>query len=164
MALLLIDGYNLIGTAHGGHAERERERLIADLAAYRKRRGHDVTVVFDGWREGPGAESRTVTGGVAVVYSGRGENADSVIDRLVRTSGRECIVVSSDREVQGRAWTGGAIPVATEAFLRRLEDRAGGGGDEMDDEEGDDGTYGSRGNPRKLSRKQRAINRALAKL
>ena len=68
MASIIIDGYNLIGTQHRD-ITAARDRLIEELIQYRKRRGHDVTVVFDGWREGPGAEHREVRAGVAVVYS-----------------------------------------------------------------------------------------------
>src|SRR2546426_7524841 len=51
---LIIDGYNLLGVRGGlrGDVEARREQLIRDLAGYRQRKGHPVTVIFDGWRAG----------------------------------------------------------------------------------------------------------------
>ena len=105
MAHLIIDGYNLlgargqIGRAAGRDAESVRERLLRELAAYRQWKTHPITVVFDGWQEGFGAEHREHRGGIEVVYSRRGERADQVIQRLAAEFGRDCAVVSSDREV-----------------------------------------------------------------
>ena len=73
---IIIDGYNLIGIHHGS-VQAERERLIEQLVAYHRRKGHGITLVFDGWKGGPGRESRSMTGGITVIYSGLGEKADS---------------------------------------------------------------------------------------
>ena len=80
--MVIIDGYNLIGTSHR-NLEKQRETLIDALIEYKKRKGHDITVVFDGWKTGESHESRYVTGGVRVIYSRVGEKADSVIKRII---------------------------------------------------------------------------------
>ena len=55
---LIIDGYNLLALIGGGggraplQSEMARESLLRDLAVYRQRKGHAVTVVFDGWQQG----------------------------------------------------------------------------------------------------------------
>ena len=53
---IIIDGYNLLGLAGrtGGrpNAEHERESLLRLLSGYRHRKGHALTVVFDGWQRG----------------------------------------------------------------------------------------------------------------
>ncbi len=164
MASILIDGYNLIGTQHRDIAAA-RERLISELIEYRKLKGHDVTVVFDGWREGMGPEHREVKGGVVIIYSPLGERADEVIKRIVSAprAGEPPIVITSDREVQAHAWGQGAVAIDSETFDRRMHSAMAGGGSE---EDGDDDDYDSprKGNPHKASKKQRMLERALNKL
>src|SRR2546427_9871232 len=81
---LIIDGYNLLGVRGGlrGDVEAKREALIRDLAGYRQRKGHPVTVVFDGWRSGHPVERAEWREGLEVVYSKQGEQADAVVKRL----------------------------------------------------------------------------------
>src|SRR5437867_57771 len=85
---LIIDGYNLLGARGqvGPDVESAREFLLRDLSAYRQRKGHLITVVFDGWQQAIGAERREHRMGVEVVYSKRGERADQVIQRLQTSS------------------------------------------------------------------------------
>ncbi len=99
---LLIDGYNLIGRQGGlrGDIGAKRQRLLDDLSQYRQIKGHDPIVVFDGWKSGHPVEFEERVGGVTVIYSQRGEQADQVITRLAETMGNACAVVTSDREVQ----------------------------------------------------------------
>ena len=59
MALhLIVDGYNLlaqtgrVGAGANLNSEAAREALLRDLAAYRQRKSHPITVVFDGWQQG----------------------------------------------------------------------------------------------------------------
>jgi len=75
---LIVDGYNLLAGAGSlsGHLESARERLLHDLAAYRHRKNHLITVVFDGWQQGRPSEQREHRAGVQVIYSKRGERAD----------------------------------------------------------------------------------------
>jgi predicted RNA-binding protein with PIN domain len=159
MAGLIIDGYNLTGILRGD-LEGERQRLIDALSEYRKKKGHDITVVFDGWKDGPGKESRSKVGGITVIYTGLGEKADSVIKKTVSKSPAPMIVVSSDREIQKHAWSQGATPIDSEVFLSALErdDSIEGSEDEADYQQR------AKGNPRQLSKKQKAVKRALAKL
>ncbi len=146
--------------------EAERARFVEALSAYQKRTGHDVTVVFDGWRNGmSAAPTRSVSGGLCVMYSARGQKADELIRQILGEDRRHWIVVSSDREVQSHAWAAGSVPVESEAFLRRLEGPSAGRRPEEEDEE-DEGHIEQRrkGNPRKPSKKQKAVERALRKL
>src|SRR3989454_2344000 len=109
---LIIDGYNLLGVRGGlrGDVEAKREALIRDLAGYRQRKGHPVTVVFDGWRSGHPVERAEWREGLEVVYSRQGETADTVIKRLADRYGSDCAVVSSDHEIGNFArapWSAG---------------------------------------------------------
>src|SRR2546426_4621919 len=106
MALhLIVDGYNLlaktgrIGAGTSLHSEMARESFLRDLAAYRQRKSHAITVVFDGWQQGWGMEQREHRLGLEIIFSRRGEKADQVIQRLAAEFGSSCAVVSSDREI-----------------------------------------------------------------
>lgn len=147
MAFIVIDGYNVIGVMHGD-LDAERQRLIEALAEYAKAKGHDITVVFDGWKDGRTEEGRMVTGGVSVIYSALGEKADSVIKRIVSGKGKHWIVVSSDREIISHAWAEDSVPVKSEEFMKALEGQA----EERPAKQG------------KLSKKEKAVMRALGKL
>ena len=123
-------------------------------------------LVFDGWKNGRGGEVSSVKGGVKVIFSGLGETADSVIKRIISTERREWIVVSSDREIAGHAWATDSVPVPSEVFLPFLERGGASPGLPLSEEEGDDAEPEEqrKGNSRKLSRKEKAMNRALGKL
>ena len=133
------------------------------LIAYRKRKGHDITVVFDGWKTGEGRESSTVTGGIRVIYSRIGENADSVIKRLISADRRQWIVVTGDHDISRHAWSAGSVPVSPGDFLGAAERKES--SDYYYEEYDQEDIYPpGKGNPRKRSKKEKAIMRALAKL
>jgi len=165
---IVIDGYNLMGVQHGD-MEAERRRLVESLILYRKLRGHDITVVFDGWKGGAAQGSEAVSGGVRVIYSPLGEKADRVIKRMVSASAGPLVVVSSDREIQGHAWARGSVAVGAEEFLSKLSEalRGGQGGAPEEDDGEDEGIYAGprrKGNPRRPSKRDRALRRAMDKL
>jgi len=96
MAYILIDGYNLSAPLTKT-SKKNAAKLIEDLSKYSNKTGHDITIVFDGWKNGMGAETNMMIGGVKVIYSRLAEKADRVIMRLISTSHKAWIVVSSDR-------------------------------------------------------------------
>lgn len=124
---LIIDGYNLLGvrrrgvTEEGTRLESAREQLLRDLAAYRHRKGHALTVVFDAWQTECGSERHEHRAGVEVVFSRRGERADQVIQRLAEEFGRDCAIVSSDHEVARTARVHGAFVISAAEFESRLQ-------------------------------------------
>ncbi len=164
---LLVDGYNLLGSAGmavssgAGRLEAAREALLHRLAGYRHRKGHAITLVFDGWQGGLKAEHHEFQSGIEVVYSKRGERADQVIQRLARVYGRDCAVVSSDHEVVNAARAAGAFVMGALEFRGKLQERAGSASNiafqELD--AGDAGlvkrSKNKGGNPRKLPKSQR---------
>jgi predicted RNA-binding protein with PIN domain len=137
--------------------------LINSLIDYRKRKGHDITLVFDGWKTGEAQESHSVVGGIKVVYSRIGEKADSVIKRIISSDRSEWIVVTSDRDIVNHAWASNSIPVSGGDFLNALE-RAGPSYSDVKEYEQEYTEPRRKGNPRKLSKKEKAIKRALSKL
>ena len=142
--------------------ETERNKLVDLLIEYRKRKGHYIVVVFDGWKAGGATENSSVRGGVRIIYSRLGEKADSVIKRMVSTERREWIVVSSDREIASHAWSLGSVPLTSEEFIPVL--RSKGRDDRKEEEDDEEEGLPRTGNPNKLSKRERAVRRALGKL
>jgi predicted RNA-binding protein with PIN domain len=157
---LLIDGYNLIGSEKGltGKLEERRKRLLDRLQRYRAIKGHSITVVFDGWRNGWVHEIEERVGDVTVIFSKRGETADEVILRLASELGERCVVVSSDRELQRSAAASGAATVYAGEFRAALE------GPETSPPSPRRNDPSKRGNPRRASRKERKRLLRLKKL
>lgn len=170
---LIIDGYNLLGAGSRGRtgiepwSEAAREDLLHRLRLYRQRRGHAITVVFDGWRAGGGSEQHDYRAGVEVIYSRRGEQADHVIRRLASEFGTECAVISSDAEVGRWARAAGALVILAQEFWMKLFDASVrpasmpfkelDSGSEPTERRGPD----KKGNPRKLPKSLRNRRRQL---
>ena len=160
----LVDGYNVI-RRDPALAEREREGLEAGrqalcrlLSNAARGSGDRFTVVFDGSREGGSFAGGP---GVHAIFSSARETADHVLARMA-TAG--AAVVSNDREVRRAAARGRAIAITTDEFLSRLQ-RAGRvrGSDKNDDDEAGR-PQPKKGNPRRLSKKDRRAARALGRL
>lgn len=126
---LIIDGYNLLLCAprYAEDAERDldtaRERLIADLGA-RAGEGQQVTIVFDGGNNPfSDGEGRPV-GGVTVIFSPAGTDADTVIESLAaaaREAGDETEVVTSDAATRWTSVGGPVIVTRASTFARELD-------------------------------------------
>jgi predicted RNA-binding protein with PIN domain len=165
---VIIDGYNLLGRMGqtAPFSEMAREELIRKLALYRQRKGHAITVVFDGWQSGMGAEGHEHRAGVSVIYSKRGERADLVIRRLAAQYGPGCAVVSSDREVEGAAAAHGAFVIGSPEFASRLNEPSSTDATAVarkveDEEPRRTRDPKKKGNPRKLPKAQRRRNQHL---
>ncbi|MBI1811897.1 MAG: NYN domain-containing protein [Nitrospirae bacterium] len=163
MSHILIDGYNLIGIHHRD-LESQRQRLVERLAEYRKIKGHEITVVFDGWKSGSGDESHSVIGGIKVIYSRLGEKADAVIKRIISSEKKQWIVITSDREIADHAWANGSAVVSSGEFSDILEKPLRVETGEFDLIDEDEYEVPKKGSPRRLSKKEKAKIRALSKL
>jgi uncharacterized protein len=174
MALhLIIDGYNLlaltgrIGAGTSWHSEMARESFLRDLASYRQRKSHAITVVFDGWQQGWDTEQREHRLGLEIIFSRRGEKADQVIQRLAAELGSACAVVSSDREIITVAAAQGAFVMKAQEFIGKLQESSNVNlslphkeldrGNDLPSKRGSE----KRGNPRKLPKALRRRNRQL---
>lgn len=170
---VIIDGYNLLGARGQVGAGRDfdgehmREALVRDLSVYHQRKGHAVTVVFDAWRQHGGTGHREHRAGVEVVFSRQGEQADQVIQRMVRQHSRNCVVVSSDHEVTDCAQAHGAMVIRSPEFRSMLDAAllvaARSPFKEVAEkrEENPQRRQGKKGNPRKLPKALRNRNRQL---
>jgi predicted RNA-binding protein with PIN domain len=161
---IIIDGYNLIGSDAGltGNLELKRNWLVQELANYHRAKGHDITVVFDGWRSGSVNQVEEKRDGVGIVYSRLGEKADSVIIGLARKKGSGCVVVTSDREVRNAVERSGVVTLYAGQFSAMLHNQA----EPFDDAQPEDHHREARkkGNPRRLSKKERKRRQKLQKL
>ena len=172
---ILVDGYNLIRQSvnlrrfERQSLEAGRNALIEWLANYRHRKGHDITVVFDGWQNGPAQEERDYSSGIHIIYSGRGVKADDIIKRITAHTDEEILVVSSDREIVSYAVRRGKTALSSAEF-EAIVDRLAAQNDEglplseEDDEEEDSRTVSKKGPAHKLSRAQRLARAKIRKL
>jgi hypothetical protein len=85
--LLIVDGHSMIfqwpqlRAMHDRKTATAREQLVTLLTRYHDASDYHVAVVFDG--RGPKANEQENPGGIQIFYSGAGQTADSVIERLV---------------------------------------------------------------------------------
>lgn len=172
---LIVDGYNLIrqsDTLRGYERislEAGRQALVRSLSDYRRRRGHRITVVFDGWAGGSPLEVRDRAGDMEIIYSRLGEKADEVIKRLLAKGSEEILVVTSDREIVNFAARRGKTSIASIAFASLLEGVTTGppseGPSETDEEDGDRRAAAKKKGPaRRLSKQKRAALARIKKL
>ncbi|MBE3597187.1 MAG: NYN domain-containing protein [Hydrogenibacillus sp.] len=128
MAVIIVDGYNMIGQWPPLSALRDealelaRTALLDLLADYARASGHDVTVVFDADRA-PEPETRLDYHGLSVVYTAYGETADAWIEKAVRQNrgeraAEELYVATSDRLVALSALGGGARRISADELWR----------------------------------------------
>ncbi len=172
---LIIDGYNLLGVLHRdspgkrNNGEAARERFLQDLASYQQRVRHMITVVFDAWRQPGGTQQHEHRAGVTVIFTKQGEQADQVIQRMVRAQRQDYVVVSSDHEIINTAQAHGAMVLRSQEFLTKLRHHSLPSHSrvpmkQMDSEESIVVRRpGKKGNPRKLPKAARQRLRNLKK-
>jgi predicted RNA-binding protein with PIN domain len=153
--------------------EQARDRFVNLLINYRKIKPHNITVVFDGYKSGAGIEHVSASGGVKIIYSRLNEKADEVIKRILSSDRKKWIVVSDDRDIAKHAWSVNSIPIPSERFFeivsRQVEqkDFLGHPPAEFlykDEEDVCEHIRFQKGNPHKLSKKEKAVRRALSNL
>ena len=114
--LLIVDGYNVIGAyeADGmteGILDEKRDRLRLQLEDYAGYTDTEIILVFDGYLSDRGFVTEEKYDKLTVVFTKKGETADSYIERL--TAGapkyREIRVATSDNLEQSQIFSSGAI-------------------------------------------------------
>jgi predicted RNA-binding protein with PIN domain len=171
---IIVDGYNVIRQSPVmGPLDRQdlqigREALVDKLAAYKRLKGHKITVVFDGTGEAVLFENRDREKGILIKFSRHGETADEVIKRMVAREKQRALVVSSDREVADFSTSQGAVTIGAVEFEEKMEMAAFMDLKGIDPESrGDDGwkpTTKKKGPSKRLPKKQRLNRKRLKKL
>ncbi len=87
-AILLVDGYNIIGAwsalsdlKENKGLDSARESLIAALANYSAYQAYETWAVFDAYGQATPASQQVITPHLSVHYTGFGQTADSYIER-----------------------------------------------------------------------------------
>lgn len=106
---------------------------------------------------------QSIIGGIKVIYSRIGDTADSVIKRIISSERRQWIVITSDRDIAHHAWSSGSVPLRAEDFLNILHRKSLLNAEEDEDKE-DWPKISRKGNPKRLSKKDRSISKVLSKL
>ena len=123
----LVDGYNLIHVwqeINTNDLATAREFLIRNLQEYGAYEKFEITLVFDAARSEDEESVEVYDDFFRVIYSGFGETADSVIERLsyeeVRKR-REVHVVSSDATIETVILGAGAYRHPSREFYRAIK-------------------------------------------
>lgn len=123
----LVDGYNLIHVWESIDVEdlpTAREKLIHRLIEYGGYEKFEITLVFDAGKSDDEERTEIYSDIFRVIYSGYGETADQVIERLayeeVRKR-REVHVVSSDALIETVILGAGAYRHPSREFYRAVK-------------------------------------------
>ena len=125
----IIDGYNVIKSwpelmALRGDLSEARDRLVHMLAEYGAYEKHNLTIVFDALFTPDEEHVDVVNEHLTIVYTGKGETADSYIEHLayelVRQD-KEVHVVTSDGAEQSVILGAGAYRHPSKEFYRLLK-------------------------------------------
>lgn len=122
MRYLIVDGHSVIFAwpelrkLHARRAVLARDELVKTLTGYQDASGVRVVAVFDG--KGADATEASEPGGIQIFYSGAGQTADEIIERLVAkyASRHEITVATSDHMEQQTATSFGALVVSAEGL------------------------------------------------
>ena len=164
---LVIDGYNLTGVMNYTATDLEgtREELITRLQAYKRIKGHRITVIFDGKKSGSFYRARMNQGGIEIIFSKEGEEADQILREMAKKERQSMILVTSDRAVASYAEAQGTVTMPSDEFdsvlsMAMYHDMKG------TEEEGEGEAIQTKksGNPRKPSKQERKRLQRIKKL
>lgn len=122
MRVLIVDGHSIIFAwpemrkLHVRRSALARDALVRRLTEYQDFSGVHVVAVFDG--KGAKSNEQTEPGGVQIFYSGTGQTADDIIERLVAIYGKEhdITVATDDLMEQQTAVSFGALCVSSDGL------------------------------------------------
>lgn len=170
---IVIDGYNLIRQSRSfSELDRQdlqsgRDALVKSLAAYKKIKPYAMTVVFDGTAAPTGMLRRDAQLGIKLRYSAPGESADTVIKRMAAREKEKMLVVTSDNDIVRHCQSMGTAVIGSSEFEDRLmmaQYMDLKGTDDNDEDSGWQPTTRKKGPSRRLTKRQRKMNKKISKL
>ena len=169
---IIIDGYNLIRQSNRlsvidrRDIQSGREALLDTLAEYRKIKKHKITVVFDGTNAPSFSRRVEKVNGVKILFSRKGELADTVIKRMAATEREKALIVSSDLDIVNYAESQGAATISSPKFEGKVTMAVyiDTNGSVMEDKGGWVPTTRKKGPKRRLSKKKRRSRVKISKL
>lgn len=134
-ALLLVDGYNVIGACPRLQGVRDRDglanarhQLIEALTNYSAVQSYDTRIVFDAYAQADLGTTDTVTPHVAVCYTHAGQTADSFIEKTcadfrydLRKFEQRLIVATSDQAQRLTAQGYGAEWISAQRLITEID-------------------------------------------
>jgi hypothetical protein len=127
---IIIDGYNLIRQSPRlkrlDHQDIQlgRQTLLEELARYKKRKRHRITVVFDGANAPVFNQPQDRVKGIDIQFSRVGESADTIIKRMAAREKEKALIVSSDRDIVVFAMSQGAAVISSPHFDEKITQTA----------------------------------------
>ena len=191
MLTIIVDGYNFIFNSHfkfrfkSDELQKLREETINFLSKYYNVKRNKVIVVFDGYNTDEPSESKYNRQNIEIIYSKKDEKADDVIVRLAKSITGSLIIVTNDNDIRRRASGDPCSCLDVDEFIRLAENiiaqgtlggqtvHGGYPGDiaeDVEEEEYGNGIAGRRGggekkgNPHRLSKKERLKMKKIKKL
>ena len=169
---IIIDGYNLIRQSKSlsildmQDIQLGRDALVDMLAAYKKVKSHGIMVVFDGTTAPVFSQKQDRQKGISILFSHKGESADTVIKKIARKEGQRALVVSSDQDIVNSAAASGAATISANDFENKLimSIDINGLQFDRDDYDGWRPTTKKKGPSRRFSKQQRKNNAKIRKL
>ncbi len=117
--VILIDAYNFLKSisAHKFVDDRVVQSWIVEFQNYMKLRGNKIILIFDA---GPYFyQTRSVVGGVEIIYAGDEKTADDAIKTWVeRHAGQNILLVTSDRQIRDHAMHFEVVSISSQDFYK----------------------------------------------
>ncbi|MCF6149272.1 MAG: NYN domain-containing protein [Candidatus Kuenenia sp.] len=129
--LIIIDGYNLIFTVPEleKHVERNcieavRDFVISILSQYRQEKHYDIIVVFDGTYSETSLPRKLLCGGIRIIYSKTGVNADTEIMNITSQlrNPKDVCIVTYDNEIKRHVKKCGCQIMDPKSLYREMYD------------------------------------------
>ncbi len=145
--------------------EGTREELIKRLLAYKRLKGHRITIVFDGKKSGSLSRTRMNQSGLEVIFSKDGEEADQILKEMAKRERHGITIVTSDRAVASFAEAHDAVAIPSDEFEAMLDMAIYSDIKGVTDEDEEEGASTKKsGNPRKASKQERKRLQRIKKL
>jgi len=125
---ILVDGYSLLyswpelAPGHPRYSEQAREALVQMLTSYHDVTGDPITVFFDGAGAPPNIPKNESRGSIEVLFSGAGQTADAMIERVAHRfqAYGDVLVVTDDFAERATVGGFGGMVASCANFIRMM--------------------------------------------